>query len=848
MGRDVLDLREVDRSQVAVAGGKGALLGELMRVEGTGVPPGFCVTTHAFRRVVLADPSVAGRLAGLAEVDPDDGEAVAAAGAELRRTIEAVALPDELARAVAGALDALGEGTRVAVRSSATTEDRATASAAGQQESFLDVVGPAAVLAHVRRCWASLFTERAIAYRRHLGADDGAPEMAVVVQRMVPADAAGVLFTAHPTTGHRRIARVEAVPGLADALVGGAVDPEAWEVHDGAVTSRTAATPPVLAEDQVLRLDALGRRVAAHLGHPQDVEWCLADDVVHLVQTRPITTLFPIPPSDDGQVHVYVSVGHQQMMTDPIKPLGLSIWQLTAARPMHVAGGRLFVDVTRELASPATRDAVVQALGRSDPLIGDALRSLVERDGFLPPPPEDPPAPPPGAAGGPAVAVETDPAVVARLVAGIEAQTAAAAEAVRSRTGAALLDAIEGEVAARGRDRADPQGMQVIMAGVEARWWLDDHLEEWLGERGAVDVLSQAVPGNVTSEMGLALLDVADAVRPHPEVVAFLADAHADDDLLDRLPDVAGGQKAHAALVAFLDRYGMRGLGEIDITRPRWAERPQTLVPLILGHVRSFPPGEAARRLARGRREAEATAVDVLDRLRALPDGEQKAAEAERMIERLRTFSGYREHPKYGIVCRYAIYRRALLEEADRLVDAGLLTEPEDLFFLFLPEIRAVVGGRRADDDLIRRRREEWAAYAALTPPRVLTSDGEAVAGSYRRHDVPEGALVGLAVSTGVVEGRARVLADMGGAAVEDGDILVTAHTDPSWSPLFVSIAGLVTEVGGLMTHGAVVAREYGLPAVVGVAGATRLIRDGQRIRVDGTRGHVELVGDEDAR
>jgi len=375
---------------------------------------------------------------------------------------------------------------------------------------------------------------------------------------------------------------------------------------------------------------------------------------------------------------------------------------------------------------------------------------------------------------------------------------------------------------------------------MEAAWWLNEKLEAWLGEKNAADTLTQSVPHNVTSEMGLALLDVADAIRPHPEVVAFLEQA--EEGFLDALPGLPGGREARDAIRAWLDRYGMRGVGEIDITRPRWSERPTLLVPLILGHVRSFGPGEAGRRFERGLREAQQKEQDVLERLRALPDGGEKAEETKRMIDRVRTFAGYREYPKYGMVSRYFVYKRALLEEGERLVEAHVLREKEDIFFLRFDELHDVARTHQVDDELIRQRRDAFAIYQALTPPRVLTSEGEAVTGSYRREDLPPGALVGLAVSSGTVEGRARVILDLAEADLEPGDILVTAYTDPSWTPLFVAVEGLVTEVGGLMTHGAVIAREYGLPAVVGVEHATGLIRDGQRIRVHGTDGYVEIL------
>ena len=412
---------------------------------------------------------------------------------------------------------------------------------------------------------------------------------------------------------------------------------------------------------------------------------------------------------------------------------------------------------------------------------------------------------------------------------------------IRTKSGSALLDFIEANIQELKRIQFDPQSLQVIMAGMEAAWWLNEQLEAWLGEKNAADTLTQSVPHNVTSEMGLALLDVADVIRPHPDVVAFLQHVE-DEGFLDELAKLAGGREARDAIVAWLDKYGMRCVGEIDITRPRWSERPTTLVPMILGNIKNFEPGAGERRFEQGRQEALEKEQELLERLRALPDGERKAEEAKRMIDRVRTFIGYREYPKYGMVSRYFVYKQALLEEAVRLVQAHVLREKDDIFYLRFQELRDAVRTNQVDGQLIRERKEAFRSYQALTPPRVLTSDGEGIAGAYRRDDLPAGALVGLPVSAGTIEGRARVILDMAEADLEPGDILVTAYTDPSWTPLFVAIRALVTEVGGLMTHGAVIAREYGLPAVVGVEHATRLIRDGQRIRVNGTDGYVEIL------
>jgi pyruvate,water dikinase len=862
----VLDFQEIDHTHVAVVGGKGALLGELSRIEGIPVPPGLCVTTDAFQRILAGAPSIDDRLARLSRLEPEDGDAIRALSAEIRRAVEGIAIRDDVALAITRALARLGEQAACAVRSSATAEDLPSASFAGQYDSYLNIVGPGAVLQHVSRCWASLFTERAVTYRLRNGFDHRKVQMAVVVQRMVFPQASGILFTADPVTFNRKVASVEAGFGLGEALVSGLVNADVYKVRDGEVVARAVATKqlaihaspvggteelavaparqgqPALTDAQVVRLVQLGRRIEGHFGHPQDIEWCLAEGDFRIVQSRPITTLFPIPKAADRENHVYVSVGHGQMMTDAMRPLGVSVWQLTAMVPMHEAGGRLFVDVTQRLASPTTRVALLEVMGRGDPLIGDALQTIVERGDFILSLPDADPARPGGAlAGDPPAPIETDPTIVDELIERNQASIAALKRDIRTKSGSALLDFILADIQELKRILSDPRSMQVIMAAMEATRWLNEQLQAWLGDKNAADTLTQSVPHNVTAEMGLELLDVADVIRPHPNVVAFLEKVE-DNGFLDALAKLAGGREARDAIQAYLDRYGMRCVGEIDITRPRWVERPTTLVPVILGNIKNFEPGAAEEHFEQGRQEAWTKERELLERLRAQPDGERKAEEAKRMIDRVRTFSGYREYPKYGIVSRHFVYKQALLEEAQRLVHAHVLREKEDIFYLTFQEVHDVVRTNQVDEQLIRQRKDAFRSYQALTPPRVLTSDGEVIAGAYRRDDLPAGVLVGLPVSAGTIEGRARVIVDMAQADLETGDILVTAYTDPSWTPLFVAIKGLVTEVGGLMTHGAVIAREYGLPAVVGVEHATQLIRDGHRIRVHGTDGYVEIL------
>ena len=835
----VLGFQEVDRTDVGVVGGKGANLGELSRLEGIRVPDGFCISTEAFKQVMGAAPGIGDLLDRLALLKAEDREAIRELAAAIRGVIEGVVIPEDVQEAITRFLARLGEQEAYAVRSSATAEDLPAASFAGQQDTYLNVIGKPAILKHISRCWASLFTERAVAYRLQHGFDHRKVHMAVVVQKMLFPQAAGILFTADPVTANRKVASIEAVFGLGEALVSGLVNADGYKVRDGQVIEKVIRQDrQVLTDEQIVRLARLGRQIEGHFGQPQDIEWCLVEDEFHVVQSRPITTLYPILEAGDQGNHVYVSVGHQQMMTDPMKPLGLSLFQ---SGHMVAAGGRLFVDITKQLATPAGRDVLLNVLGRSDPLFKDALTTLIERD-FITLSPQDPKAPNAPQAPGPdyQAQIEDDPAIVADLIARSQASIEALKRDIRTKSGTDLLDFIVEDVRLWRQSLSEPRNFGAIMAGMNAAHWINEQMMSWLGEKNAADTLAQSAPNNVTSEMGLELLDVADVIRPHPEVIAYLQQAK-DDGFLEGLLPLEGGPEAHDAIRTYLDKYGMRCVGEIDVTRTRWSEAPTTLVPLLLSNVKNFEPGAGSRRFEQGRQEAAKKEQELLARLKQLPDGEQKAEETQRMISRLRNFMGYREYPKYFIVNRYFLYKQALLEEAGRLVRANVLQEPEDIYYVTFQELREVVRTHELDGQIVSQRKAEHERHWKLTPPRVLTSDGEIVAGAYKRADLPAGALVGLPVSAGVVEGRARVLSDMA-AELEAGDILVTAFTDPSWSPLFVSIKGLVTEVGGLMTHGAVIAREYGLPAVVSVENATRLIKDGQRIRVHGTDGYVEIL------
>ena len=871
MSSYVLGFRDIDKTNIMMVGGKGANLGEISKLEGIRVPDGFCISTEAFKRIIGETPKINELLDQLSLLKVEDRNKLSERSGEIRRLIEGIAIPEDIHEELAHHLSRLGEENAYAVRSSATAEDLPTASFAGQQDTYLNIMGKEVILKHISKCWASLYTERAVTYRIQNGFDHRKVHLAVVVQKMIFPEAAGILFTADPVTSNRKMLSIDASFGLGEALVSGLVNADVYKVQNGKVIAKKISTKKLavfasqdggtkeqeveperqnrqaLTEEQILQLEHMGRKIEEHFGYPQDIEWCLMEGTFYIVQSRPITTLFPIPEANHQENHVYVSVGHQQMMTDPLKPLGLSFFQLTAARPMDKAGGRLFVDITKDLASPAKRDIIVNVLGKSDPLIKDALMTILKRGDFINSLPNDirEPSSSKRHQGASPAGFQTlndyDPQIVSDLIKSSQNSIDELKRDIQTTSGPVLFDFILEDIQKFRKSISDSQSFGVIMTAMNASSWINETMMDWLGETNVADALSQSVPNNITSEMGLELLDVADVIRPHPDVIDYLQHVK-DDSFLDELVQFDGGQQSRDAIYAFLNKYGMRCAGEIDITKPRWSENPTTLVPMILGNIKNIEPNASHRKFEQGRQQAWNKEQELLERLKQLPDGEQKAKETKRMISLVRNLSGYREYPKYGIVSRYFVYKQALLKEAERLVQADVIHEKEDIYYLAFEELHEVVLTHELDCQIISQRKDEYKSYEKLTPPRVMTSDGEIVAGEYRRENLPADAIVGLAVSSGVIEGRARVILKLEDAVLEDGDILVTSFTDPSWTPLFVSIKGLVTEVGGLMTHGAVIAREYGLPAVVGVENATKLIRDGQRIRVHGTEGYVEIL------
>lgn len=887
MSKLVLHFREIDKSSLPLVGGKGANLGEMTRA-GFPVPPGFCVTTEAYRAFIGQSAKMDAYFRQLERMEAGDLDAIAELGRSIREHMSSLPMPGPIREAIADSWRRLGENKAYAIRSSATAEDLPTASFAGQQDTYLNVRGEEQLLDAVRRCWASLFTDRAISYRAKHRFDHRGVHLSVVVQQMVFPDVSGIMFTADPISGHRGTVSIDASFGLGEALVSGLVSADLYRVRSGAIVEKkiarkkaaiyslpeggtvTKELPAPLQERQALEdgqiaeLAELGKRIERHYGAEQDIEWCCENGQWFIVQSRPITSLYPLPkvPATPGEPpHLLLSFGHQQMMTEAMTPTALSVLRTmfpfgkpalrSESELTYAAGGRMYVDITPLFQLRLLRRRFPQLLGNIDEMMSLGVSEFLAKEAAacdrLP-----------GRPGlrrglltfvGPIVARSIggllfgDPSrAVHSLDAKIEAWAKQCEQRLSGVAGAERIARIQEQAGTLLRTFFR-ELLPYPLPGIVAGKLIAALAKRWLGEADAIHSLNKSLPGNITSEMGLMIGDLADAARPYPQV-AELIDSGDSARFRERLNEAEGGEAFAREWERFMRFYGMRCPGEIDVTRPRWREDAGTLLPAVASHMRSVKPGEHRRKFEQGAQEAEAAAQRLLEQLRRQPFGRLKARLMSRLIRVFRHRMALREHPKYAMMRQFGHFREALLEEARSLVKAGTLQREGDAFYLTLDEWLALAEGRPAADleQLLEQRKRDLAWYRTLTPPRLMTSEGEQLTGRRQRQDVPEGALLGTPVSAGVVEGIARVVLRPEEAKLSEGEILIAPFTDPGWTPLFHSAVGLVMEVGGLMTHGAVVAREYGLPAVVGIDGATSRIPDGARIRLDGTRGYVEVL------
>jgi pyruvate,water dikinase len=872
-----VELHRLGAEDLPRVGGKAANLGELIKV-GFPVPPGFAVTTAAYEQVA-AD-------AGLDRVL---GAEPARLGEQARAALLATSAPAAVADAVRTAYLGLGDDVAVAVRSSATAEDLPWASFAGQQDTYLNVVGADAVLDAVRRCWASLWTDRAVSYRATNGIDHAAVQLAVVVERMVDAQVAGVLFTADPVTGKRSRTVIDASPGLGEAVVSGAVNPDHVVVEDSGgagitivehrlgdkavevrplpgggtkqVTRMGGESQASLTESQIRALVSLGRRVEAHYRAPQDIEWAIdAAGTPWLTQARPITTLHPLPSPGGEGLRVYLCASLAQGLTRPLTPMGLSAFRVvtaTAARigfglavadelagppAYRVAGGRAFADVTPVLRSSIGRALIPRLLDIMESRSAAVLRSLFD-----------------------------DPRLALRPASRWRFARRVLKVAIRFRVPVTVALSLLWPAAARRRvDRVGDRlrALTTVPPGITPAQRLDQAVRvlsqvfpilpsvfpvaaTGLGllavtQKVAAGELDDAtshevlrsLPYNTTTEMDLELWALGTRLRSDPAAAAALRGTPAAD-LAARYREGALPAELQRGLAAFLGRHGHRAVAEIDVGVPRWAEDPTYVLGVLANYLRLDDPASAPDLVfARGAQAALTAVAAVVARVRRR--SRLRAVLVRVGLRRVRQLAGMRETHKDYLIRLLAHVREQIGAVGTDLAARGLLDEPGDVFFLELAEVRSALGGADHRELVTLRRAEYDRELRRRRVPRVLLSDGtepEALAAP-ASSDVA-GALIGTAASAGTVTAPARVVLDPVGAHLEPGEILVVPSTDPGWTPLFLTAGGLVMEMGGPNSHGAVVAREYGIPAVVGVPDATVRISTGQEVTVDGAAGLV---------
>lgn len=887
----VLDFADIDAGMLSVVGGKAGNLGVLTRA-GLPVPPGLCLTTEAYR--VVADTAHLDEIhEALARTAPTDVPALTALAGRARQALLAAPIPAAIAAAVAAGYARLGHDVPVAVRSSATAEDLPFASFAGQQDTYLNIVGEDAVVDAVRRCWASLWTDRAVVYRATNNIDNRTVRLAVVVQRMVDSAVAGVLFTANPVTGHRRQAVIDASPGLGEAVVSGAVNPDHFAVDTARgvilhrrlgdkrlairslpgggtehVTLPAGGETACVTDAQVLALAALGDRVEAHYGAPQDTEWAIdGEGTLWLTQARPITTLFPLPehaPATGADTRVYFCFSVAQGLYRPITPMGMAAFRVLASAASGLfgfpvadplagpavfapAGQRIFIDVTTAARSTMGRILIPKILGvmeaRSaaiflnlfeDPRFSNIRRSrlpFVRRVGRVLAKYRVPvkvvqtlAKPQRGLAAVDQVGVELE----GRLAAPEQATAAQRLDFVESVLGAEVIPLL-------------PRVMPVAVAGFAALGIADKLLgpDAAVGE---VQAVLRGIPHNVTTDMDLELWHLAVRLRAD-EAAARLFGTAKVDELAHRYTAGTMPAAAQSGIAGFLARFGHRAVAEIDMGMPRWSDDPRYILGVLANYLRMDPADGAAltpdRLFAQGAAEAEAMVETLAGR--AAQRGRLRGKVVRAMLGRARLLAGVRELPKYYMVRVVAACRQQVALVGAELAKQGRIAEADDVFFLDLTEARAALSGTDQHDLVEERRRAYDEELRRRHIPRVLLSDGtepaaKPVAGS------ADGALTGTPASAGRVTGTARVILDPVGAHLEPGEILVAPSTDPGWTPLFLTAGGLVMEMGGANSHGAVVAREYGIPAVVGVPDATHRITTGRQITADGTAGTVTLT------
>ncbi len=893
-----------DRASPEVSGWKGSGLSQLVRL-GFDVPPGFILTTFAYDQFVRQNSLVETLLRIMQGVDFDREGSIDEISKEICRLFEGGTIPAGLSREILSAYRelALGQSQQllpVAVRSSATAEDIPGLVLKAQHDTFLNVAGEAQLLEAIRKCWASLWSTRALSYRVRNRISSDRIAVAVIVQAMFNADSTGVVFTANPATGHRNEIVVKAIRGTGGAAVATVVDPDeyivdlAWKAiirTKLGSKSNTVVSPPdggtkILeldhSQDQVLRdeeinaIAELAGRIADRLGEPQDVEWAKSAGKFFFLQARPITGLYPLPKvtSRKGDLQVYAILNGIQGAPYPLTPLGIDVARelsgycsalfrtrapLTELLPD--AGGRLFMNLTVPLHSPRLRRLIQLTDVEAD--AQEILRELALDGRFAP-------RPSPTLWQDPRMAISLLQ-MQGRYLRALVSPTREYARATRH--GNACIERIWKRasnatnlsetlsVMRDGLTAVQRLNARIVPAAMPSHRLIpviDDWLVKWLGEpHGAALELLRGLPNDVMTEMDLELWHIVELIKSDPPSLEALSTARIEALVKSftrgKLPNVM-----QEAVGRFLERYGMTGTREMDIGAARWREDPTLVFETVKSYLRHATSAKTPAQLFQAKKaEAGTRATSYFIRLRSRRKGWLRARLFSGALKRIRTLTGLRELPFYYMVSAINVYRKALMKHARELVARGILDNDEDIFYLPLDTLQTLAhlwlqpGVVPSEDavsklqvrETIKENRVNHAREMLRKRiPRVLLSTGEVF---YDPAPAPKDqgdTITGQAVSPGVVEGTVHVVLDPQSAHLEPGEILVCSSTNPAWTPLFFAAGGLVMELDGMITHGSMVARECGIPAVAAIAAATTTLRSGQRVSVDGNRGTVTVL------
>jgi len=874
----VLGLNELDDSQPAAVGGKAANLAVLLQA-GMPVPRGFCITTFAFERFLGSCPDRTGLVELWSRCAAGDMERIPKLSRDVQGCLANSSMPPAVREAVLAAWREMGEARSYAVRSSATVEDAPGRSFAGQFESILNVRGAEALLAAVKSCWLSLFSARALAYLGRQRVPVEKVKMAVLVQAMVAAECAGVVFTTDPLTGATDRLVVECVSGLGDGLVQGTVQPERWVIEkasermlasSGAALSQpgadsqadAAGRAPLLSSATLARIGDLAGQTERLFGAPQDIEWAQQDGEVWLLQARPITTR---QRSSGADRRIWSNLNTVENLPDVVTPLAWSLLDYSIQRffrPMlELAGadaaeerwlglvaGRVYMNVSVFLellrCIPGFRPDQLTWFfgGHQDVLVVAADRQCHS------------------GAGAPSVRAKFRAATrVARLTLGclritrwrsgrqhVARITAFVDQLDQLNCRQLSTDDLFGRLNTLEQDvRALIQLPVMIGAGIiihglfrrACRRWFDD-------AHGALaNRLISRAGGMASAESALALWQLAACASQDTRLQAAVQTAPSFAELSAALAAIATGNEFLGQWNDFMRRHGHHAAGELDIGVSRWSERPDDVLRLVQGYLDGAAQCNPMRNLEERTRERRLLLEECSARLR----NPLKRSWFKFMLRQTQDWVVFRENVKSEVIRGLAAVRRIYLELDDRVVRQGILEQRGDILFLNVEEVEPVYRGRARFDvrATVRARREEFTRNQAATPPSVIVGTYDPVQHTLPPADRSARELQGLAVSAGVVTGPARVILRMDASVqVLPGEILVAPFTDPGWTPYFLTAAGLVTDIGGQLSHGSVVAREYGLPAVVNVPQATQIIRTGQVIRVDGDQGTISVLSD----